>query len=627
MRELPVGLCLPLYAREVVVWRLSALAFHCAELDYCLCTSPSCGRAVKLSFHPVLLGLEVLSIMKTRLLTVVALSCLLNGCSTVTKRASSADQAQPVDYEAQGELMYQMLVAEMAGRRGRVDLAMDGYLKASRSIDDPRLAERAARLAVYAKAWDSAREAGLRWVELEPDNINAHRLLVGVHLKLSDVKATADTYERILELMSQSFDEGAGSVLTSLAREPRLLLAVKVAQELSDRHPKSAMGHFLVARLAAAGRLNDIALVSFDRTLALEPNMGRANLYRAQLKSSLGKTDEALAELLAYLKRKPDDISSQLGLARLLVDVGRHAEAEAHANTLYQRHPEQGQVMFDIGLMAIDSKRFDAALAYLNRAVELEYKVSEAHYFVGRVEQTRREYELAIAAYDQVNEGQYQLDAGIRAAELSAKSESLDVGLVRLAALVGQFSSEDSARRLALAEANVLQNAGQEQRAVEVLNQALKAQPADTDLRYARGLAAERAGDQLLFESDMRELVKLDSSNAHAMNALGYALAERGERLEEAKTLIEQAYKLNPNDPAIIDSMGWLYFKLGDYKASVKHLRHAYELMKDPEIAAHLGEVLWLAGDHDEARELMKTAMDESPGDDRLREVQRKFKP
>lgn len=565
--------------------------------------------------------------MNKRLLTAMAVSFLLTGCSTVTKKALSEELPEAVDYEAQGELMYQMLVAEMAGRRGRVDLAMDGYLKASRSIDDPRLAERAARLAVYAKAWDSAREAGLRWVALEPENINAHRLLVGVHLSLSDVKATADSYEQILKLTSQSFDEGASSVLTSLAREPRLPLATKVAQELSGRHPESAMGHFLVARLAAAARMNDVALTSFNRTLALEPNMGRANLYRAQLKSSMGQTDEALIELHAYLKRKPDDIPSQLGLARLLVDVARHAEAEAHANTLYQRHPDRGEVMFEIGLTAIDSKRFDAAQTYLSRAVELDYKTSESQYFIGRVAQTRREYESAIAAYDQVLEGQYQLDAGIRAAELSAQVESLDVGLGRLAALSGQFSSEESAQRLALAEANVLQSAGQDQRAVEVLNRALAAQPADTDLRYARGLAAERAGDQLLFEADMRELVKLDPNNAHAMNALGYALTERGERLDEARSLIERAYELKPSDPAIIDSMGWLYFKLGDYKSSVKHLRQAYALMNDPEIAAHLGEVLWLSGEHDEARELLKAAIDQSPDDDRLREVQLKFKP
>jgi len=499
--------------------------------------------------------------MNKRLLTAMAVSFLLTGCSTVTKKALSEELPEAVDYEAQGELMYQMLVAEMAGRRGRVDLAMDGYLKASRSIDDPRLAERAARLAVYAKAWDSAREAGLRWVALEPENINAHRLLVGVHLSLSDVKATADSYEQILKLTSQSFDEGASSVLTSLAREPRLPLATKVAQELSGRHPESAMGHFLVARLAAAARMK------------------------------------------------------------------RHAEAEAHANTLYQRHPDRGEVMFEIGLTAIDSKRFDAAQTYLSRAVELDYKTSESQYFIGRVAQTRREYESAIAAYDQVLEGQYQLDAGIRAAELSAQVESLDVGLGRLAALSGQFSSEESAQRLALAEANVLQSAGQDQRAVEVLNRALAAQPADTDLRYARGLAAERAGDQLLFEADMRELVKLDPNNAHAMNALGYALTERGERLDEARSLIERAYELKPSDPAIIDSMGWLYFKLGDYKSSVKHLRQAYALMNDPEIAAHLGEVLWLSGEHDEARELLKAAIDQSPDDDRLREVQLKFKP
>ncbi|MGB0866285.1 MAG: tetratricopeptide repeat protein [Granulosicoccaceae bacterium] len=565
--------------------------------------------------------------MKPNLLTLIALSLALQGCATVTKSAVSEDASNSQDYEAQGELMYQMLVAEMAGRRGRVDLAMDGYLKASRSIDDPRLAERAARLAVYAKAWDSALEAGQRWVDLEPDNINAHRLLVGVHLKHEDVKATADTYERILELTSQPFDEGAGSVLTSLAREPQLPLAVKVAQELSSRHPKSAMGHFLVARLAAAAQMNDTAIDAFDRTLELEPDLGRANLYRAQLKSSMGHTDEALSDLHAYLKRKPDDIPSQLGLANLLVDVGRHAEAEAHANTLFQRYPDNGEVVFEIGLMAIDSKRFDAAQTYLKRSVELLYKTSEAHYFIGRVAQTRREYAEAMSAYDQVSDGQYQLDAGIRAAELSATSESLEVGLARLSSLSGQFATEDSARRLALAEANILQSAGEQKQALEVLNRALEAQPSDRDIRYARGLAAEQAGDSLLFEADMQALVKQDPNNAHAMNALGYSLAERGERLEEAKQLIERAYQIKPDDPAIIDSMGWVHFKLGDYPAAIEHLRRAYELMRDPEIAAHLGEVLWLAGEREEAQQLLEAALDESPGDDRLRAVQRKFKP
>jgi len=566
--------------------------------------------------------------MKKHLLTAAAIGCLLAGCTSVNKLALADDTAaEPVDFEARGELMYQMLVAEMAGRRGRVDLAMDGYLKASRSIDDPRLAERAARLAVYAKAWDSAREAGERWAELEPDNINAHRLLVGVYLKLEDVKATADTYETILALTNQPFDVGAASVLTSLAREPHLPLAVKVAQELSGRHPKSVMGHFLVARLAGAAGQNKIALAEYDRTIALKPEMGRANLYRAQLKSSMGNTNEGLNELHAYLKRNPDDVLSQLGLARLLIDVGRHAEAEAQSNMLYQRYPDRGDVMFDIGLMAVDSKRFEVAQVYLQRAVELEYKASDAHYFVGRVAQTRRDFALAISSYDQVGEGQYQLDAGIRAAELSTLKDGLDVGLGRLAKLGGSFSSEDAAQRLALAESNILQSAGDDQQALDVLNRALDAQPHDVDLRYARGLAAERAGDKLLFEADMRELVKLDSGNAHAMNALGYSLVVEGERLDEAQELIEAAHAIKPEDPAIIDSLGWLYFKLGDYEASVKHLRRAFSLLDDPEIAAHLSEVLWLSGQREEAQSVLEAALDAAPDDERLREVQQKLKP
>ncbi len=566
--------------------------------------------------------------MKRLLLTAATLSCLLASCSSVTKMALTDDEAAPeINYEARGELMYQMLLAELAGRRGRVDLAMDGYLKASRSIDDPRLAERAARLAVYAKAWDSALEGGLRWAELEPDNVNAHRLLVGVHLKQGDVKSSADTYERILELTDQPFDVGAASVLTSLAREPRLSLAVRVAEELSGRHPNSAMGHFVVARLAAADGQNKVALKAYDRTLEIKPDMGRANLYRAQLKSNRGNTNEALSDLHRYLKRNPDDVLSQLGMARLLVDVGRHAEAEAQANTLYQRYPHRGEVMFEIGLMAIDSKRLETAQTYLSRSVELGHKTSDSQYFIGRVAQTRRDYLAAISAYDQVSEGQYQFDAGLRAAELAAQAESVEVGLARLSSLNGSFSTEDAEQRLAMVEANILQKAGREQQALEVLNRALKAQPADVDLRYARGLAAERSGDVLLFESDMRALVELDKTNAHAMNALGYSLAQRGERLDEAKTLIEQAHKLRPNDPAIIDSMGWIYFKLGDLSQSVVYLRRAYALLNDAEIAAHLGEVLWLSGEREEAQQLLKAALDKTPDDALLREVQRKFAP
>lgn len=565
--------------------------------------------------------------MNKHLLTVVAFGCFLASCATVTKKESTGSDAEHVvDHSARGELIYQVLVAELAGHRGRVDLAMDSYVKASRSSQDPRFAERAARLAVHERAWDEAHEAGRRWAVLEPDNLNAHRLLAGVHLKQGDVQATADAYEKILELTSQPFNAGAASVLTSLAREPDLAVAVKVAQELSTRHPKSAMGHFLVARLAGASEQYEAALLSYDKTLELEPDMGRANLYRAQLLAFLGRPNKAFNSLYQHLERNPDDVLSQLGLARLLIDTGHHKEAGEYTRELYQRYPRRGDVMLDIGLMAMDIERLDTARTYFLRAVELKYKVSDAQYFVGRIEESQGRGVAALASYDQVTDGQYLFDAGIRAAELSAESDSLEVGLGRLSALSGRFASDDAAQRLVLAKSNILQSAGQEEQALAALSQALKDQPSD-DLLYARGLAAERTGDFPLFEADMRALVKANSRNAQAMNALGYSLVSRGERLDEAQALIVAAHEIRPDDAAIIDSLGWLYFKQGDFKASAEYLRRAYKSQKNPEIVAHLVEVLWLLGEREEAQKLLKEAFDRAPNNARLRAVQSKLKP
>ncbi len=538
---------------------------------------------------------------------------------TVAETAPAQPRA-PVD----DELFYELLVAELAGRRGELDLALDYYLSAARRSDDPRIAERATRIAVYARNGNRAMEAAERWVALAPDNIEAHQVLATLHIRDGDVEKAGAALETVVTLSGDDPDVGLELVTSLLGREQNHRVALEVITGLLQRYPDRAVAHY--ARGMLAERVDDkvLALEAASRAVALRPGYTDALVLRARLLVDAGRADEAFAELEAAID-ETDDVPLRLAYARLLVQADRFDRAAAELRTLFESNRENPNLVYALGLLAIESRRLDDAREYMLQVVSLEARTNDANYYLGRIAENQRDYGLAISHYLQVNDGENELDAQIRVAEMLARLDRVEEARTHLRKLQIVNPEPNNAVRFFLAEGEILRQASRHQEAFEVLSEALSEHPGNSELLYARALTAEKVGRQDIVEGDLGELIGNEPENGHALNALGYFLVDRTDRLEEARGYITRALELLPSDPAVIDSMGWLQYRMGNYEQALVYLRKAYEKLEDPEIAAHLGEVLWVTGDREGASKVWSRALELAPEDLVLRKVMQRF--
>ncbi len=265
------------------------------------------------------------------------------------------------------------------------------------------------------------------------------------------------------------------------------------------------------------------------------------------------------------------------------------------------------------------------ATGYFKRLLKLGKHEDDARYYLGRIAEDKRLYPEALEWYGKVEQGEHELDAQLRIAALMAKRGDIDAARARLHAL--QDQNPALAPRIILAEGELLVNAQRYDDAMKLYDQALKQDPENNDLLYARALLAERLNKVDILEHDLRDILKREPDNALALNALGYTLADRSLRLDEALDLIKRALVQLPNDPAVLDSMGWVQFRLGHNSEALKYLRQAYELNDDGEIAAHLIEVLWASGDKAAAHKLGQQALKADPDNKSLKGVLKRIKP
>ncbi len=334
---------------------------------------------------------------------------------------------------------------------------------------------------------------------------------------------------------------------------------------------------------------------------------------------------EAFADVEKALKNNPEKLALRLGYAQLLVETGRMDNAGEQLDRLYAVADDNPDTLLTISMLALDARQLNQAQTYLKDLEKTGVYADQANFYLARISDQRKEYEAAIEYYESVGDGELQLSAQIRSAELKGLAGDLDGGIERLHQLSSVVDDPEIQIQLLSSESRMLQQAGRNEEAVSVLSKALERFPGNGDLLYARALAADAAGDKDRLVSDLNELVESEPDNAHALNALGYHFADNNTELERAETLLVRANELMPNDPAIMDSLGWLRYRQGQFPAAVDLLRAAYTLFEDPEIAAHLGEALWLNGDEEEARRLIEDALIKSPEDDRLLRVKQKY--
>jgi len=524
-------------------------------------------------------------------------------------------------------MLYQLMVAEIAFQRGQMDVAVANYLDAAKESKDPKVSERATQLAIYAQDMSSALTAASLWVELDEQNPDTHRTYAAILLKIGRAADAVTEYERMIQLMpAEEAPKAYSMIVSQLTREQNHSLALSVMEKLVEPRKDDPDALFAYAHLAMRHAKFDTALATLDEVLAKDPDWSKAIILRARILAMQGGREQALEYLAGVLKKDSMAKNVEVGItyARMLTEARQLDEALAQFIRLTKIVPDNEELHYFSGVLALQLKKPKVARKHLEKVVELDRQRSfEANYYLGQVAELDKDYKEAIIRYSSVRRGELYFNAQIRVVALLAEDKKFQQAQEHLKSI--RPVNDQQQIQLYLLEGDVLREADRFDDAKQFYSSILDSRPEETSIRYARALIAEKLGELDLLESDLRTILQTEPENAQVLNALGYTLADRTQRYEEALQYIQKALELQPNDAAVIDSMGWVKYRLGDYEAAVAHLRKANELAKDPEIAAHLGEVLWVMGKKNDALQVWEESLKAHPNHDALLKTMKRF--
>jgi tetratricopeptide (TPR) repeat protein len=507
-----------------------------------------------------------------------------------------------------GASLYPLLLAEFALRRQAHDIALDQYMEQSLLLRDAGVSAHTTHLTQFLQREDEALQSAQLWVELDPDNAEANNTLAELLVRQG---RTVEALSHFAVVERQTGFANFPVLINGygeLSDTQREELAQGI-NTLAAEFPQNTLLLLTRALIHAENQQYNQALEALNRLFKLEPEQPQALLLETRILVKQ-EAESPYARLQQVLKENPDAKMLRLQYAGLLTATDMNAAREQF-ELLSAETPQDGDLLFSLALINREIGDSATARTYLRQSIELGQRTDEAYYYLGRMAESDNESEKAIANYMEVKDGEEYLAATSRIGQILVKEGQLD----RNHAWFSEQRRKKPQLRAQLygLEADILTQAGSEKEAMRVLDEALVEIPDSTPLYYARAMLSEKKGDLVSMERDLRAILATDPNNATALNALGYTLADRTTRYDEALKLISRALALQPNEPAILDSMGWVMFRTGRYDESVMYLSRAYGDFPDPEVAAHLGEVLWVKGDTDAAREIWLDALQRNP--------------
>ena len=527
--------------------------------------------------------------------------------------------------ELTSDIMYKLMMAEVALQRGQPEVGVPALLDLARETRDPRIAQRATEAAWNARYADAAVEAAGIWLKAEPTNQRARQVLAAMLASQQKLDAARGHFEQWLASDPAHVPQSFLELSTMLSRNPDRKAVLELLRNLAKPYPKVPEARLAVAQAAWNAGNEQLALDESAAALKLRPDLEIAALFHAQALQKRSN-DEALAFLGGYLKTHPNAKDVRLNYARLLVTTKRYPEARKQFEALVEQFPQNGDVTMAVALLAIQAGDYEAAETQLKRSLEHGYGEPDvARVYLGQIAEERKRYDEALKWFSSVQPGEHYLGAQTRYAGVLSKQGKLGDARKHLQ----QIAAQNPEQRVALiqAEAALLRDASAYKDAFDLLGSALAKSPDNPELLYEHAMAAEKIDRVDILETSLRKLIEVKPDNADAYNALGYTLADRNQRLPEARDLIEKALKLSPDNAYIIDSMGWVLFRMGQNTEALQHLRRAYTLRPDAEIAAHLGEVLWASGQQDEARKIWLQALKENEKNEQLQSTVKRLAP
>lgn len=521
------------------------------------------------------------------------------------------------------EFVYKYLLGEVAAQRGEFVLASQLFLDLAKQTRDPLLAERATQAATIARAPQLALPSAELWSELVPNSIPAAQAASQLFIANGDLAKAVPQIQKVLadeRIRPNAFME-LNSLMVRVTDKNRVLEAI---QQLAKPYPKLPEAHFAISQAAYFARNEKLMEKELKEASKLRPGWEAPAQIRGQMLSEQNP-QKGITYYRDFLKSHPDADQVRLALARALLIQKNTTDAKAEFTRLLEKHQNNPEMNVIVGLLALDAKEYEFADRYLQHALEVGFKEPNRIYFnLGRSAAEQHDDTRALQWFGKIGEGEQFLAGRLAAAGIIARRDGVDAAITMLDNINGLTTEQQTL--LIQNQALLLNQAKRTDEAYALLEKAAQKYPESPELLYDYALNAERVGNFKSMEDTLNKVIRMKPDFAAAYNALGYSYADRNINLVEAKTLIEMATKLSPEDHYIMDSLGWVYYRLGDLGHATEQLRRAYAIQQDPEIAAHLAEVLWKQGQRDEAQKILDQALSVNPDNEVLASTAQKLK-
>lgn len=565
------------------------------------------------------------------------LSLALQSCATVTESEAPVASApaaavpppaapEPIEYgNFTEEQLYQAIVSELGAQRGQIPEAGEGYFDLAFSTRDLAIIQRAVQFASINNDINGLLQLGLLWAEVDPEDPQPHLLLSFQFIESGDLQQALSHMSRVIDL-GGSIDFSVLSNRTGRLNQQARTGLIANLRELGQVYPQEASIATTLVRLLAQNQQFAEALAELESVKQRHTTDAALIILEAQLHQSMNNTDLGLRALRDGTRAFPEDRTLRLNFARLLIQDDDYAGAQAQFQILVDQDPQDWETLYSIALLDLEMENWDSAARTFQRLIGVDQRVDDSQFYLGYLYEQQGRLEQAIDHYRQVRIG----TQNFLAAQQQATRFSIELGQLEDAHQWLARMARGQPRLDVLfttIESGALLQAGYSDEAKQLLDTTLNRYPNEVDLLFARVLYFDSIQDRAGSEADLRQIILMQPEDSRALNHLGYMLADQTERFDEALELIERAIAVAPDDPAIIDSLGWAQFKLGRYEEALANLRRAFAAFPDPEVASHLGEVLWMMGRRDEATAVWRNSLEENPDSALIKAVIERFQP
>jgi len=516
------------------------------------------------------------------------------------------------------EVLFLLMTAEIAGQREQYSLALDGYLRAAKQVKDPDVIRRAAKIALYLQDDARLKQTLDLWLDVDSESLDARYLMAVVALKSGDREGAIESIDFILSHDTQDFDSKAIAMIKSLNTQQSVDLAYQVFSELITKHPDNAQLYFIQALLDLQAKRNKQGQVNIEKSLELDPDGVKALLLQAQLYTAEEKWAEA-TDVLQHAVEEQENEQVREQIIQLLMQQGRFDEAEKALQELIALYPDNHELKFKLALVYLQTGEEVKARNILQALVVEERFRDKAAFYLARMDAKVRRFNEALIWFDVIESEPFKFEAGVSAVLILMDQKRYEIALDKIKDLKKEYPQKKS--NLILIESEIYTQQGLHQQGFDVLSAGLLEDPGNTKILYARALLAEKLGKLQVLEDDLQYILEKNPNDANALNALGYTLADKTVRYEEAKMYLDKAIAIKPNEPIIMDSYGWLLFKMNQLDEALNYLQAAYDRQPQAEIASHLVEVLWKLQKTEQAKAVLSKALAKNPDDKLLLDV------